>query len=92
MMDYNEKAEMILSGTAVTLDDGKVIMIAAKHFNEFYTPAVAKQIPKQVKYIDLFNAKYYSCQTCGTYGLLHYIRPLYCSNCGQRLIFEEDSE
>lgn len=91
-MDYNEKAEMILNGTAVTLDDGKIIMIAAKHFNEIYIPAICKQIPSPVKYIDLFNDRYYSCQTCGTYGRLHSIRPLYCSNCGQRLIFEEDSE
>lgn len=91
-MDYNEKAEMILSGAAVTLDDGKVIMIAAKYFNEFYAPAVAKQIPTLVKYKEIFKTKYYECPSCGTYALLHSIRPSYCDYCGQRLIFEEDCE
>ena len=91
-MDYNEKAEMILSGTAVTLDDGKIVMLSAKHFNEFYTPAIAKQLPKQVSYTKIFNEKYYSCPTCNMYGKLHYIRPLYCSFCGQRLAFEEEDD
>lgn len=89
-MDYNEKAEMILSGTASILDDGKIVMVSAKRFNEFYDPAFFKQIPRPVKYITIFNEKYYNCQTCGTFGRLHYVRPLYCSFCGQRLLFEEE--
>ena len=91
-MDYNEKAEMILSGTAVTLDDGKIVMLAAKHFNEFYTPAIAKQIPSPVNYMKIFNTKYFMCKTCGTYGLLHNVLPSYCSYCGQKLVFEEDED
>ena len=91
-MDYNEKAEMIINGTAVTLDDGKIVMLSAKHFNEFYTPAIAKQIPSPVKYTTIFNEKYYNCQTCGTFGRLHYVRPLYCSFCGQTLLFEEEND
>lgn len=89
-MDYNEKAKMILNGTAVTLDDGNIVMLSAKHFNEYYTPAITKQIPSMVKYTEIFKTKYFICKTCGAYSLLHDIRPNYCSYCGQRLIFEDD--
>lgn len=89
-MDYNEKAEMILNGTAVTLDDGKIVMLAAKHFNEYYTPAITKQVPREVSYFPIFNEKYFTCPGCGTYGKVRSIRPRYCSYCGQRLIFEDD--
>lgn len=91
-MDYNEKAEMILNKSAVMLDDGNVVMISAKHFNEYYTPAISKQIPSPVNYTELFKTKYFVCQSCGTYSLLHTVLPKYCSYCGQRLIFKEDED
>jgi len=95
--NYEAKARLILDGKADLLDDGKIVMIAAKRFNEDFWTAYSKQIAKPVKepeklrHVSLSLLKIAGfcpeCKdfVCGFRGTMSY-----CTHCGQKIMFTED--
>ena len=92
MEDYNKKAEMILSGGSVLLDDGKIVMMKTKLFNDVYNDLYSKSIAKEAMIVE-GNPGYCICPGCKTYysnksKLKGY--GFYCSLCGQYQIIPKD--
>lgn len=92
MEDYNKKAEMILSGGSVLLDDGKIVMMKTKLFNDVYNDLYSKSIAKEAPSVP-GNEGYSMCPRCKTYynnrsKLRGY--GFYCSFCGQYQIIPKE--
>lgn len=98
---YEEKAQLILNGGAELLDDGKVVMLSAKRFNEDFWDAYSKQIPRKAEVVYPNNIKELGmvnkyvpkiiCPTCKN-EMFDYVQKgeniRYCDACGQKIIFE----
>jgi len=91
--NYDAKAGLILDGKADMLDDGKIVMIAAKRFNEDFWTAYSKQIAKPVKRPN-FNGVTVKgeCPVCGNLLFAMPNTVSYCRSCGQKVMFSKTEE
>lgn len=91
--NYDVKATMILNGSAGLLDDGKIVMIEAKRFNEDFWTSYSKQIAKPVKGSN-FNGVTVKgeCPVCGNLLFAMPNTVSYCRSCGQKVMFFKTEE
>lgn len=91
--NYEAKAAMILDGSADLLDDGKVVLVGAKRFNEDFWGAYSKQIAKPISELHhtglTLKGQCPECKFAMSTPDWNVGKSLFCTNCGQKVIFLE---